>query len=545
VTTGPRIRSKLALAFGLELALVAAVAAAGLAGLESVRSSFQTAIDRGLEAQRLAVEIKLELAGARRADAEFLQRWPADPTGARLRVAENRRHVGRLNRLIAELERHQATGGPGYPPRRAGEDLVALKPYVNVYAEDFEQAVALMTARAGQGDGGGVNAGAGDQIARKVRAFQANAVVVEPLVDDIAAVGQQEAQVAIAAARAATSRTFWGVMAALAVAMVTGLALAWALGRQISAPLGRLARTVEAIGAGDLGAQAAVDSRDEIGVLAGAFNAMTAQVRGLVGSLEERVREREQAEAEVRRLNAELEARVRARTGELEAANLELEAFTYSVSHDLRTPLRHISGFVYLLHQRSPALDAESLGHLAVIEGSVKRMGALIDALLAFSRIGRAALARAPVDLGALVGEARAELADEIGGRAIRWRVGPLPEVLADRVLLRQVLVNLLSNAVKFTRPRAEAEVEICAAPERARGDEVVFLVRDNGVGFDMSYADKLFGVFKRLHPPEAFEGTGIGLANVERIVRRHGGRVWAEAAPDQGATFFVALPAG
>jgi signal transduction histidine kinase len=543
VTSGPRIRSKLAIAFGLELALVAAVAVAGLVGLDSVRGSFQTAIERGLEAQRLAGEIKVELTSARRADAEFLQRWQSDPVAARQQVAENRRHLARLNQLIAELERHQAAGSAGYPTRRAGEDLVALKPYVNVYAEDFEHAVALMTA--GRAAGNGLDDSVGDQIARKVRAFQANAVVVEPLVDDIAAMGQQEAQVAIAAARSATNRTFWLVLVALTVAMATGLVLAWVLGRQIATPLVRLAHTVAAIGAGDLTAQAAVASRDEIGVLASSFNAMTSQVRSLVGSLEERVRERERAEAEVRRLNAELEGRVHARTGELEAANLELEAFTYSVSHDLRTPLRHISGFVYMLHQHSPALDRESLEHLAVIETSVKRMGALIDALLAFSRIGRTALERAQVDLRALVDEARAELDNDIGERQIAWTIGPLPGVLADRVLLRQVLINLLSNAVKFTRPRAEAAIEICEAPARARTNEVAFMVRDNGVGFDMTYADKLFGVFKRLHLPEEFEGTGIGLANVERIIRRHGGRIWAESQPDHGATFFVVLPTG
>jgi len=168
----------------------------------------------------------------------------------------------------------------------------------------------------------------------------------------------------------------------------------------------------------------------------------------------------------------------------------------------------------------------------------------LIDALLAFSRAGRAAIRRAPIDLKILVDEARVELAEEIRSRKIAWRLGPMPVVEGDRVLLQQVMTNLLSNAVKFSRQRETAEIEIRESPESAQANERVFLVRDNGVGFDIAYAKKLFGVFKRLHGPEEFDGSGIGLANVERIVRRHGGRIWAEAAVNAGATFYVALPA-
>jgi light-regulated signal transduction histidine kinase (bacteriophytochrome)/HAMP domain-containing protein len=319
--------------------------------------------------------------------------------------------------------------------------------------------------------------------------------------------------------------------------------LAYVLGHQITAPLGDLARASQAITAGDLSAQVEIHSRDELGTLAATFNAMTAKLRDLVRSLEERVLERERAEDQVRQLNAELEERVRARTAELEGANRELEAFSYSVSHDLRTPLRHIAGFVYLLRQPSGGLGEQSREHLDTIAGAVRRMGSLIDALLAFSRIGRAEFRTEEVDLAALVDEARAELTADSKDREVVWTVGPLPRVRGDRALLRQVIVNLLSNALKFTRPRPRAEIEVRAAPDQAGPGEAVFLVRDNGVGFDMAYADKLFGVFKRLHAPEAFEGTGIGLANVERIIRRHGGRVWAKSAVDAGATFFVALP--
>jgi signal transduction histidine kinase len=382
-----------------------------------------------------------------------------------------------------------------------------------------------------------------DRLARQVDDFNAAAVIVEPLVDDIAAVGQREAAAEVAAAQLASGRTVLFVVLTLVLALLVGLLLATVLGHHITAPLTDLASTAKAIGAGELGAQATVKSRDEVGMLAETFNTMTAQVRGLVNTLEQRVQERERAEAEVRRLNTELEERVRTRTGELQTANEELEAFSYSVSHDLRTPLRHMSGFLYLLAQR-PDLGREDLAHLNTIQGAVKRMWSLIDALLAFSRVGRAAITRVPVDVRGLVDEARIELAEEIEGRSIAWRVGMLPIVEGDRTLLQQVMTNLLSNAIKFSRYRETAEIEIQEAPEHARGNERVFLVRDNGVGFDLAYSKKLFGVFKRLHGPEEFDGTGIGLANVERIVRRHGGRIWAEAAVNVGATFYVALPA-
>jgi signal transduction histidine kinase len=387
-------------------------------------------------------------------------------------------------------------------------------------------------------------AAAASRVAARTDDFNAAAVVVEPLVEDIASVGQREAAAEVAAAQMASGRTFLFVGLILAAAMLAGLALASVLGRQIASPLTELAETAKAIGGGDLGARAQVRSRDELGMLASTFNTMTEKIRELVGSLEERVRERQRAEDEVRRLNSELEERVRARTGELQTANEELEAFSYSVSHDLRTPLRHMAGFLYLMAQK-PDVKEEDRAHLAVIQGAVKRMWNLIDALLAFSRAGRVAIRRAPIDVKGLVEEARVELADEIRSRKISWRLGTLPVVEGDRVLLQQVMTNLLSNAVKFSRHRETAEIEIRESPENAQGNERVFLVRDNGVGFDIAYSKKLFAVFKRLHGPEEFDGSGVGLANVERIVRRHGGRIWAEAAVDAGATFYVALPGG
>ena len=227
---------------------------------------------------------------------------------------------------------------------------------------------------------------------------------------------------------------------------------------------------------------------------------------------------------------------------ELQAKSQELEAFAYSVSHDLRAPLRHAMGYTELLRKRaSSTLDETSLRYMATVTESAKRMGTLIDDLLAFSRIGRAAMTMAPVSLDQLVKEAIAELRQETQGRDLVWKIGPLPTVNGDRSMLKLALVNLLSNAIKFTRPRRPAEIEL-GSTNGPQGEAVVF-VRDNGVGFDMTYVEKLFGVFQRLHRAEDFEGTGIGLANVQRVAERHGGRVWAEGVVDKGATFYFSIP--
>jgi PAS domain S-box-containing protein len=241
----------------------------------------------------------------------------------------------------------------------------------------------------------------------------------------------------------------------------------------------------------------------------------------------------------LRRSEAELEQRVRQRTAELESANDELEAFSYSVSHDLRAPLRHIDGFAQMLREDcAPVLDATGMRYLDVITESVKQMGQLIDDLLLFSRMGRVEMHQAEVSMDALVAEVLKLQEGEIGGRAVEWSVEPLPAVLGDRAMLRQVWANLLGNAVKYTRTCALAKIGI--GYDRATGE---FHVRDNGAGFDMAYADKLFGVFQRLHRTEEFEGTGVGLANVRRIITRHGGRIRAEGKVNEGATFHFSLP--
>jgi len=246
---------------------------------------------------------------------------------------------------------------------------------------------------------------------------------------------------------------------------------------------------------------------------------------------------RRRIERELRQARDDLEKR----SADLAASNKELEAFAYSVSHDLRAPLRHMAGFSELLQKNSAkVLDEKSKRYVGVILESAKKMGALIDDLLSFSRIGRAETNKTVVNLGQLTEEALAEVRRDLRDRKIVWKVERLPAAYGDRAMLRLALVNLISNAVKFTRTRTPAEIQI--GPMPATGDQVVIFVRDNGVGFDMKYVGKLFGVFQRLHSGETFEGTGIGLATVQRIAHRHGGRAWGEGAVDQGATFYLSI---
>jgi len=323
----------------------------------------------------------------------------------------------------------------------------------------------------------------------------------------------------------APARTYLVTMAPIAALIViVGALVAWWGSRRLTTPLADVTRAAEAIASGDLEQHVPEGRDDELGRLARSFNTMAGQVA---------------------RSHHRLEAQVAQRTEALEGTNAELESFSYSVSHDLRAPLRAIHGFArILLEDHKAKLDPEAQRLLGVIDQNTRRMGQLIDDLLAFSRLGRQGITAGRVDMKELARTVadevqRVEAEAERKG-SLEIRIDPLPVARGDRALVRQVISNLLQNAVKFSRGRDNARVEVGSRPD---GGLTVYFVKDNGAGFDPRYSDKLFGVFQRLHSAEQFEGTGVGLAIVKRIVQRHGGRVWAEGQVDQGATFYFTLP--
>jgi light-regulated signal transduction histidine kinase (bacteriophytochrome) len=319
--------------------------------------------------------------------------------------------------------------------------------------------------------------------------------------------------------------------------------------KTIAALQQELAETNRGLLALNLELESRVDERTaELHIAQEELQRTNSELLQLTLELEDRVSERteelRESEREVGTLNAELEKRVIQRTAQLESVNKDLEAFAYSVSHDLRAPLRHIVSFIELLRERmSATLDSESLRFFNIISDEATRMGALIDDLLKFSRLGRTEIQKGQVDFKTLVQEAIQEMEPETRGRNVVWQIGDLPFILCDRSMFRLVWINLISNALKYTRPREQTKITIGCTTDV--NGENVFFIRDNGVGFDMKYADKLFGVFQRLHRADEFEGTGIGLANVKQIINKHGGRVWSEAAPNAGAAFYFSLPNG
>jgi signal transduction histidine kinase len=307
-----------------------------------------------------------------------------------------------------------------------------------------------------------------------------------------------------------------------ALIVIIGAVAAWWGSRRLTAPLVAVTRAAEAIASGDLTQRVPAGRDDELGRLAQSFNTMADQVS---------------------RSHHHLETQVAQRTKALEGTNAELESFSYSVSHDLRAPLRAIHGFSrILLEDHNAKLDPEAQRLLGVIDQNTRRMGQLIDDLLAFSRLGRTDLSTGQVDMKELTQLVADEIQRAEAGRngSLEIRIDPLPPARGDRGLLRQVMSNLLQNAAKFTRERPSGRIEVGSRPDSG---QTVYYVKDNGAGFDARYADKLFGVFQRLHSTEQFDGTGVGLAIVKRIVQRHGGRVWAEGAVNQGATFYFTLP--
>jgi signal transduction histidine kinase len=320
------------------------------------------------------------------------------------------------------------------------------------------------------------------------------------------------------------------IMIVSGLALVAAATLAWWLARTITQPIHQLAKGAAEIGRGNLEYRIANSAKDEIGRLAGEFNHMAGSIENMQTQLGQRAEQ-------------------------LQAANQELEAFSYSISHDLRAPLRAMDGFSrILLEDYASQLPAEAQRYLGLVRDNAQQMGHLIEDLLAFSRLSRLPLNKQTVAPVEIVQKVLVELRAEQGDRNVEVTIGILPDCQADPALLKQVWVNLLANAFKFTRKREDAHIEIGVLPHPSlssplgRGDggeSPVFFVKDNGVGFDMQYAHKLFGVFQRLHRAEDYEGTGVGLAIIQRIVHRHGGRAWAEAELDNGATFYFTLGGG
>ncbi|OJV19897.1 MAG: hypothetical protein BGO30_07420 [Bacteroidetes bacterium 41-46] len=332
------------------------------------------------------------------------------------------------------------------------------------------------------------------------------------------------------------SRKLTITLSLLALALLSiSLILVMKLHKFISTPILDLANFTSAISRSqDFNVQLDMHGNDEVGFLYEQFNNMLAQML-------RRKNERDIAEQEIKELNASLEKKVKERTEMLESANKELESFSYSVSHDLRAPLRHINGYLELLTKKYDLqLDEKGRHYRKTISEAATQMGRLIDDLLHFSRTGRMEVKPEPVDMSKIIAETISILESETKDREIEWQVGTMVSVTADLTMMRQVWLNLIGNAVKYTKKRKPAIIEIGCS---IKGSEVTYFVRDNGAGFDMNYAQKLFGVFQRLHSNEEFEGTGIGLASVSKIVAKHNGKVWAEGEVDKGATFYFSLP--
>jgi len=317
------------------------------------------------------------------------------------------------------------------------------------------------------------------------------------------------------------TRFFKWLIIAGGLLLIAGIFIAWLMSHKITKPLKQLTKAATAISKGDYSMQVQVDRKDELGELANAFNLMAEQVHATQLNLEHKVSER---------------------TAQLQTANKELEAFSYSVSHDLRAPLRGIIGFTAILEEEyGSKLDDEAKRITSVIRANTLKMGNLIDALLSFSRIGRNEITKMDINNNEMVKETIASLEPKHNTNPIKWVIGPLPDTAADINTMRQVWINLVSNAIKYSGGKDQPVIEIGSFIHEG---QTAFFVKDNGVGFDEKYKDKLFKVFQRLHGAHEFEGTGVGLALIEKIISKHGGKVWAEGVVGQGATFYFSVPA-
>jgi signal transduction histidine kinase len=350
--------------------------------------------------------------------------------------------------------------------------------------------------------------------------------------------------------RAARAARYAAIVGAVLVgSLVLGLAGSTVLRRSVIQPLLEIAEIARGVSVRrDYGLRATKHSNDEVGMLTDAFNQMLMQIEGSAEDLQRsnarllvEIDEHRRAREEVLALNATLEQRVAERTQQLMLANKELESFSYSVSHDLRTPLRAIDGFsAALLRSHAGQLDERGRDYLQRVRAATQRMGMLIDDLLSLARTARAEMNRRTVDLSDMAATVARDLREAHPEYGVQFDIAQGLLADADPQLMRVVLDNLLGNAAKFSSKASDAKVEF---DHMSRNGQSVFFVRDNGVGFDMSYANKLFGVFQRLHSSSEFEGTGIGLANVYRAIQRHGGTIWAEGQPGRGATFYFTLP--
>lgn len=439
--------------------------------------------------------------------------------GSRAQVQWERRHQS-LGRLLTETRFRGVDQEPILGLLRAKHVQIG---------KAFGRLVGNYTPRRGSADQGG-----GSPALQEILATQLQTVSLDMVTYAFRLASDSTIEMEKAAVRAV-----WLVLLLIGMTALSAAGMWLVLALRVVRPLGDLRRGIEIVGGGNFDHRIGSSSKDEIGEVARSFDQMTDQLNAITVSRDElaqEVNERKRAEQELRLLTESLDQR----SGELETANRELDAFAYSVSHDLRAPLRSMDGFSQaLVEDFGDRLDAQGRDFIQRIRGAAQRMGRLIDDLLTLSRITRAELRRTSVDLSAQARRIAADLQEGPEERQVEFVIADGLTVDGDSRLLHIAIDNLIGNAWKFTARTPSARIEVGSTTEAG---ETVYFVRDNGAGFDMAYADKLFGAFQRLHAPDEFPGTGIGLATVQRVIRKHGGKIWAEGRVGQGATFYFDL---